>query len=77
VICSQRHSWRARATIALPQDAKYLGKAAGAEADSTCRDIEARLAGDILDLKWSFEWPTREQWDDGQRYGFCWTPDPP
>jgi hypothetical protein len=76
VICSQRHSWRARATIDLPDGAKYLGKAAGAAADSACRDIEARLASDILELRWSFEWPTRDQWEAGQRYGFCWTPDP-
>jgi putative regulator of septum formation len=76
VICSQPHSWRARATVALPAGAAYLGKAAGAAADSTCRDTEARLAADILTLRWSFEWPTREQWDAGQRYGYCWTPDP-
>jgi hypothetical protein len=76
VICSARHSWRARATLALPRDARYLGKAAGAAADSTCHDIDARLAADVLRLKWSFEWPTREQWDAGQRYGYCWTPDP-
>lgn len=76
VICSQRHTWRARATIALPATATYLGKAAGTAADAACRDIEARLASDILRLRWSFEWPTREQWDSGQRWGLCWTPDP-
>lgn len=76
VICSAPHSWRARATIALPANAQYLGKAAGAAADSSCRDTEARLASDILALRWSFEWPTRAQWDTGQRYGLCWTPDP-
>jgi len=76
VICSEPHSWRARATIDLPKAAKYLGKAAGAAADSTCHDIEARLASDLLKLRWSFEWPTRAQWETGQRYGFCWTPDP-
>jgi hypothetical protein len=76
VICSEPHTWRARATIALPARAKYLGKAAGAAADSTCHDIDARLAADILELRWSFEWPTRDQWDAGQRYGYCWTPDP-
>jgi hypothetical protein len=76
VICSQRHAWRARATIDLPAGTAYLGKRAGAAADSTCRDIEARAASDILTLKWSFEWPTRDQWDAGQRYGYCWTPDP-
>jgi hypothetical protein len=76
VICSTRHTWRARATIDLPAHAKYLGKAAGSAADSTCHDVDARLAADILKLRWSFEWPTREQWDAGQRYGYCWTPDP-
>jgi hypothetical protein len=76
VICSAPHSWRARATIDLPAHTKYLGKAAGAAADASCHDVEARLASDILKLRWSFEWPTREQWDAGQRYGVCWTPDP-
>jgi hypothetical protein len=76
VICSARHSWRARATLPLPRGARYLGKAAGAAADSACHDIDARLAADILRLRWSVEWPTREQWDAGQRYGYCWTPDP-
>ena len=76
VICSQHHSWRARATIDLPSGTGYLGKKAGAAADSTCHDIDARLASDILKLKWSFEWPTRQQWADGQRFGYCWTPDP-
>lgn len=75
VICSTPHSWRARATIDLPHT-KYLGKAAGAAADSSCHDTEARLASDILKLQWSFEWPTRDQWKAGQRYGYCWTPDP-
>ena len=76
VICSAPHSWRARAAIDLPNGSKYLGKAPGAAADATCRDIEARLASDILTLKWSFEWPTQAQWEAGQRYGYCWTPDP-
>jgi Septum formation len=76
VICSARHTWRARATVAVPPGAKYLGKAADAAASSSCHDIEARLASDALKLKWSFEWPTREQWRAGQRFGYCWTPDP-
>jgi hypothetical protein len=76
VLCTQPHSWRARATIELPPRAAYLGKAAGAAANSTCHDIDARLAADSLRLRWSFEWPTQQQWDAGQRYGLCWTPDP-
>jgi hypothetical protein len=76
VICSRPHTWRVRGTVDLPAKASYLGKGAGAAADSTCHDLEARLASDVLKLKWSFEWPTRAQWADGQRYGYCWTPDP-
>jgi hypothetical protein len=76
VICSTPHSWRARATIDLPKGSRYLSKVAGSAADSSCRDIESRAASDILKLKWSFEWPTQEQWAAGQRYGYCWTPDP-
>ena len=76
VICSRPHSWRARATIDLPAGATYLGKTAGAAADSACHDIDAKLAADSLKLHWSFEWPTRDAWNAGQRYGLCWTPDP-
>ncbi len=76
VVCSRPHTWRARATIDLPADASYLDSAAGKTADSACRDIDARIAANSLKLRWSFEWPTREQWDAGQRYGYCWTPDP-
>jgi hypothetical protein len=76
ISCNRPHAWRIRGTLDLPAGAKYLGKAAGAAADSRCRDVDARIAADSLKLKWSFEWPTQQQWDAGQRYGFCWTPDP-
>ncbi|WP_148046035.1 septum formation family protein [Nocardioides marmoriginsengisoli] len=75
VLCSAKHAWRARATIALPAKAGYLGKAAGKAADSACRDVEARRATTSLRLRWSFEWPTKTQWQAGQRHGLCWTPD--
>jgi hypothetical protein len=75
VLCSARHSWRARATIALPPRSDYLEKAAGKAADSACRDVEARRATSTLRLRWGFEWPTDAQWKSGQRYGLCWTPD--
>jgi hypothetical protein len=76
VLCSARHTWRARATIALPAHSRYLSRSAGKDADSRCHDVEASRAVDTLRLRWSFEWPTRAQWNGGQRYGLCWTPDP-
>jgi hypothetical protein len=76
VSCAQQHRWRARASINLPAGAAYLSKKAGKAADSKCRDIEARRAVTLTRLRWSFEWPTKTQWQNGQRYGLCWTPDP-
>lgn len=75
VLCSAKHTWRARSTITLPPHTRYLAKAAGKHADSVCRDVEARTAADSLRLRWSFEWPTAAQWRGGQRYGTCWTPE--
>lgn len=73
VACSAPHTWRARASIDLPPGAQYLGKNAAKVADSRCRDIEARRAVRVTELRWSFEWPTKAQWNSGQRYGLCWT----
>ena len=28
-----------------------------------------------LEIKWSFQWPSQEAFDAGQRYGLCWVPD--
>lgn len=75
VLCSARHSWRARATTTLPAGTAYLSKAATKVANGRCRDVAAGLSPHSSKLRWAFEWPTRDQWRAGQRYGFCWTPD--
>lgn len=75
VSCGRPHAWRAVTTIDLPQDAKYLGRTAAEEADARCRDVAADASGFALRFSWSFEWPAREAWQDGQRWGWCWLPD--
>ncbi len=74
VTCSAPHRWRAQATIALPAHARYLAPSVSRTATAQCRAVEARLAPNALHLQWSFEWPTKAQWTQGQRYGLCWTP---
>jgi hypothetical protein len=74
VSCSAAHAWRAQATIALPPKAGYLDPRVSTMATARCRAVEARLAPNALHLRWSFEWPTHDQWTQGQRYGLCWTP---
>lgn len=74
VTCAEQHSWEAVSSVDLPDDAAYLGKAAGAAADDTCKGVAADRADDPLKYTWSFQWPTREDWQAGQRWGLCWVP---
>lgn len=75
VICSHRHAWQAVATIDLPAGTRFRGRAATADADSRCQDVARSRSHGSLTYTWSFEWPTRAQWQSGQRYGYCWVPD--
>ncbi|MCW2712486.1 MAG: hypothetical protein JWP24_2680 [Marmoricola sp.] len=75
VVCSERHSWRAVATIdLLPAGTHYLGKRVEATANAACKGIASRRANGSLKYTWSFQWPTRAQWSSGQRHGYCWVP---
>jgi hypothetical protein len=76
VICGERHSWRAVDTIAISGGAKYPGVSAVRKAgDSDCKDLAQSRADDTLKFRYGWEWPTREQWARGQRFGYCWIPD--
>ncbi|WP_395657802.1 septum formation family protein [Nocardioides sp.] len=75
VVCSQEHSWRAIAVVPFPAG-DYPGEAKVKEAgQSPCQDAGAAAAADSLDYEWGYEWPTAEQWRDGQTFGRCWAPD--
>lgn len=74
VICSLPHTWEALATIRIP-GARYPGVAAVRRAgDDTCRDRVRRASGNAERFRYGWEWPTREQWESGQRFGYCWLP---
>ena len=76
VICARRHSWRAISTIALPGAERYPGTARVRSAgDSPCRDTARDQAADPLQFEYGWEWPSAKQWDNGQRFGYCWAPD--
>lgn len=75
VLCSRRHRWQAIGTIPLSGGA-YPGAAAVRRAgDETCRDTVRAATGSPERFQYGWEWPTRAQWSQGQRYGFCWAPD--
>ena len=39
-----------------------------------CEVAGRAVADDTLSFQWSYEYPTREQWQNGQTYGVCWAP---
>lgn len=75
VACALPHSWVAVSTITIDGGERYPGVAAVREAgDETCAD-RVRAANDfVLEYSYGWEWPTREQWQAGRRYGICWAP---
>ncbi len=75
VICSAPHAWRAIASYDGTGD-RYPGAAAlQATAQTRCKNVARAQAADPLDFEWGYDWPTREQWRSGQRWGLCWAPD--
>lgn len=74
VICARQHRWRAVRVIGLPAGARFHSRSVGAAANSRCKQVAAAASGGALKYTWAFEWPTRQQWRDGRRYGFCWLP---
>jgi Septum formation len=75
VLCGRRHSWRAVDTIDLAGGSRYPGTSAVRRAgDDDCKDLAQRRAGDSLRFRYGWEWPTQEQWQRGQRFGYCWVP---
>ena len=80
VLCREDHSWKAIAVVDLSQtsaNGAYPGKAAVNDAgQAVCDDAARAIASDALDYEWGYEWPTKGQWQAGQTYGRCWSPDP-
>jgi hypothetical protein len=75
VICARRHSWRAIDTIGIA-GGRYPGVTTVRRAgNSSCKDLARSRAQDTLKFRYGWEWPTRQQWDRGQRFGYCWIPD--
>jgi hypothetical protein len=74
VVCSARHSWKAVSVVPLPRGTRFHARAAGSAADARCKQVAAHAARGALKYSWACEWPTRERWDAGQRYGLCWLP---
>ena len=75
VICSATHSWRALDLRRLEGGETYPGVAEVRRAgDQWCNDLVGSTT-DAVSYRYAWEWPTAQQWSDGQRAGYCWAPD--
>lgn len=76
VVCARPHRWRALTTLAVPSGPRgaFPGQRAARDAGvDRCRQA-ARAAVRADRVRFGWEWPTAEQWEAGQRYGYCWVP---
>lgn len=74
VVCSERHSWRAIATIPIAGGRRYPGPAVRSLGERACRARARAAQGGALQYSHGWEWPTAAQWEAGQRHGYCWAP---
>jgi hypothetical protein len=75
VACRLPHSWVAVSTITIDGGRRYPGPRAVREAgDAACADEVRERNELLLEFSYGWEWPTREQWAAGQRFGYCWAP---
>lgn len=78
VACRLPHRWQAVGTIDLAGGKRYPGTArVRAAGDQPCAEQVRELSGLALEFSYGWEWPTRDQWAAGQRYGYCWAPTRP
>jgi hypothetical protein len=81
VLCREDHSWKAISVVDLADEAgkhdSWPGvKVVQAAGQDACQAAARAIASDALDYEWGYEWPTKDQWQAGQDYGRCWSPDP-
>lgn len=75
VICGSKHSWKAISSIDIAGGDAYPGTSAVRQAgDSTCANQVHQRVGFTLKYQYGWEWPSAQQWQQGQHYGFCWAP---
>jgi hypothetical protein len=42
--------------------------------DQACQNKVRDAKGFSLKFQYGWEWPTKQQWNRGQHYGYCWAP---
>jgi hypothetical protein len=73
-ICAIPHTWVALRTVPF-KPGRYPGvehvRSAGQQ---PCQNAGADAANNPLSYRWSYQWPSAQQWREGKTYGVCWAP---
>lgn len=74
VMCSQKHTYRAVTAIKLgAKSAKYPGTDVTREdGQRQCASYIKKDMGKTGGYTYGWTYPTPKDWDNGQRYGYCW-----
>lgn len=80
VLCNLPHAWKAVSTISLDTSKDNSGAYPGAakvstQGEDTCKEDARAAQNYALKFQYGWEWPTADQWENGQHYGICWAPD--
>jgi hypothetical protein len=73
-ICAATHTWKALRTVVFGTGRYPGADRARAVGQEPCQDAGRAASSDPLNFRWSYQWPSREQWLAGQTYGVCWAP---
>ena len=73
-MCNQSHTYRAVAALRLgAEDASYPGESVTKDDGSQrCDDFVSDLLGVGGGYSYAWTYPSSEDWDNGQRFGYCW-----
>jgi hypothetical protein len=75
VSCGNSHAWRVVEALDLTGRGYPGAKELREQGDRRCADRVREEHAFALKFAYGWEWPNREQWNAGQRYGLCWTTD--
>lgn len=75
VACGEKHSWQAISTIPIRGGERYPGtRRVRSIGEDPCQREAREAQGGALQYDYGWEWPTKAQWEAGQRHGYCWAP---
>lgn len=75
IACGLPHEWRAFSVIPLGGGSWPGVDAVRDQGDERCSQQARTVQGNPDEWRYGWQWPTKQQWQVGISYGYCWAPD--